>query len=174
METYPRITHHQDPKKARELEAIAQGAVNVKGELLRKNGMLPYPNLYIIDGSIIPTALGVNPSLTISALAFKILDGITKRDRGSEPPVKNPVREGSEYMVTFREVSKCESKTYTVATIDKIEGQQEESGSIAYVSGCHLPEEDPFDSKQYTGKVSIKKVHDRYAEAELISPVCRA
>jgi cholesterol oxidase len=28
-----------------------------------------YPGLHILDGSIVPTALGVNPSKTIAALA---------------------------------------------------------------------------------------------------------
>jgi cholesterol oxidase len=37
-----------------------------------------YEGLYIADGSIIPTALGVNPSLTISALALRIADKISK------------------------------------------------------------------------------------------------
>ncbi len=31
-----------------------------------------YPNLYVADGAIIPTALSVNPSSTISALAERI------------------------------------------------------------------------------------------------------
>ena len=37
-----------------------------------------YEGLYIADGSIIPTALGVNPSLTISALSLRIADNISK------------------------------------------------------------------------------------------------
>ena len=37
-----------------------------------------YPGLYVADASVIPTALGVNPSLTISALALRIADQIVK------------------------------------------------------------------------------------------------
>ena len=39
------------------------GVVDHKGEVFN------YPNLYVADGSIFPKALGVNPSLTIAALA---------------------------------------------------------------------------------------------------------
>lgn len=42
------------------------GVVNEYGEVWN------YPNLYVSDGSIIPTALSVNPSATISALSERI------------------------------------------------------------------------------------------------------
>jgi cholesterol oxidase len=42
------------------------GVVDHKGEVFG------YPNLYVADGAILPTALGVNPSRTIGALAERI------------------------------------------------------------------------------------------------------
>ena len=35
-----------------------------------------YSNFYVADGGVIPTSLGVNSSLTISALAFMIAENI--------------------------------------------------------------------------------------------------
>jgi cholesterol oxidase len=46
--------------------SAATGVVNHRGEVFG------YPNLYVVDGAIIPTALGVNPSRTIGALAERI------------------------------------------------------------------------------------------------------
>jgi cholesterol oxidase len=40
-----------------------------------------YPGLYALDGSIVPTALGVNPSKTIAALAERGVEHLL-RDRG--------------------------------------------------------------------------------------------
>jgi choline dehydrogenase-like flavoprotein len=61
-----------------------------------------HKGLYIADGSIIPTALGVNPSLTISALALRIakkaiedIDGTLEPAPGRRAQPGNPeLREG--------------------------------------------------------------------------------
>jgi len=44
----------------------SSGVLNHRGEVW------DYPNLYVADGSMIPSALSVNPSLTISALAERV------------------------------------------------------------------------------------------------------
>ena len=51
------------------------GVVNHKGEVFG------YKNLYVADGAIIPTALGVNPSRTIGALAERIAKNIADEGR---------------------------------------------------------------------------------------------
>lgn len=57
----------------------AHGAVDQYGRVFdtsRPGGL--YDGLYVADASIIPTGLGVNPSLTISALALRIADNVVK------------------------------------------------------------------------------------------------
>ncbi len=44
-------------------ESIETGVINKNFEIFN------YPGLYVIDGSAVPSNLGVNPSLTITALA---------------------------------------------------------------------------------------------------------
>ena len=43
------------------------GVVGFNGELFG------YPNLFVADGSVVPANLGVNPSLTITALSEYIM-----------------------------------------------------------------------------------------------------
>jgi choline dehydrogenase-like flavoprotein len=40
-------------------------------------------NLYVTDASLFPTAAGVNPSLTIAALALRIGEGLAAREAGA-------------------------------------------------------------------------------------------
>lgn len=59
--------------------SAADGVVDEHGRVFdasSPNRQGVYPGLYITDGAIVPTALGVNPSLTISALALCCADAI--------------------------------------------------------------------------------------------------
>jgi choline dehydrogenase-like flavoprotein len=60
----------------------AHGTVDYKGRVF-KNDNTVYEGLYIADASVIPTALGVNPSLTISAISLWIADEIINEMRGT-------------------------------------------------------------------------------------------
>lgn len=63
-------------------EVAEQGAVNDRGQVFAgPSGTTVHPGLYVVDGSIIPTSLGVNPLLTISALAERAMT-LLIRERG--------------------------------------------------------------------------------------------
>ena len=62
-------------------ENATDGVVDEFGKVFADTGSATpeyYDGLYIADASILPTALGVNPSLTISALALRIGKNIAK------------------------------------------------------------------------------------------------
>ena len=67
---------------ARMAETAANGVVNHKGQVFSgKTGTEVYDSLYVCDGSIMPRSLGVNPLLTICALAERCLARLAQ-DRG--------------------------------------------------------------------------------------------
>jgi cholesterol oxidase len=62
------------------------GVVDSLGRVFRgKSTNSVYDGLYIADGSIIPTSLGVNPSLSIIALAYRIAFHIVERNKDYLP-----------------------------------------------------------------------------------------
>ena len=58
--------------------SAADGVVNHRGEVFDatpgRDGRAVQPGLYVADASIMPSALGNNPLLTITALAERIAD----------------------------------------------------------------------------------------------------
>jgi cholesterol oxidase len=64
-------------------EDQTQGAVNHLGQVFDENGNLQ-PGLYVADAAIIPTSIGVNPFLTISALAERRAEALV-RELGGVP-----------------------------------------------------------------------------------------
>jgi len=59
-------------------ESIASGVVDEWGRVFHQpgTGKTFHSGLYIADGSMIPSALGVNPALTISAVALRVADKV--------------------------------------------------------------------------------------------------
>lgn len=63
-------------------EDAERGAVNDRGQVFAgPAGTAVYAGLYVTDGSVIPTSLGVNPLLTISAISERAMT-LLIRDRG--------------------------------------------------------------------------------------------
>ncbi|MFL6600542.1 MAG: GMC family oxidoreductase N-terminal domain-containing protein [Steroidobacteraceae bacterium] len=70
----------------------SRGVVNTRGQVFSSSaGSAVHDGLYVLDGSIVPGALGINPYMTIAALAHSLalqIDGGPEADTFTLPPVK--------------------------------------------------------------------------------------
>ncbi len=159
------------------------GAVSCAGKL-KKNDGSTYENLYIVDGSVIPTALGVNPSLTISGLAFRIVDEIIRADYRTIPRLKS-VETGKTYPVTIREFSKAPNLGLAVATVDPENNPKDPDHPIIYDNIVYVKEPDPnnlvcktddLDTLPKPIKVLLKidEVDGRFAFGSLVDQAAKA
>jgi choline dehydrogenase-like flavoprotein len=85
--TYGEMAYSAHPiGTARMADTPETGVVDVNGEVFG------HPGLFVTDGAAVPTALGVNPSLTIAANAERVAGGLVGRlgKRLAPPPVANP------------------------------------------------------------------------------------
>jgi cholesterol oxidase len=82
------------PSTAHILGGCGIGATAEKGVIDINHQAFGYPGLYIVDGSVIPANLGVNPSLTITALAERAMSRIPPQTEAAPPaPLSNPARQ---------------------------------------------------------------------------------
>ncbi len=68
-------------------KSVAEGVVDEYGRVFYETGTNArayYQGLYVADSSVLSTALGVNPSLTISALSLRIADHLVTEIQGTE------------------------------------------------------------------------------------------
>ncbi len=67
------------PTTAHILGGSIMGKDSSEGVIDSRNQVFHYHNLYVCDGSMIGANLGVNPSLTITALTERAMSHIPKR-----------------------------------------------------------------------------------------------
>ena len=78
------------PTTAHILGGACMGSTAEDGVIDSSHRVHGYPGLYVVDGSAISANPGVNPSLTITALAEHVMSGIPDSPRGAARPAPRP------------------------------------------------------------------------------------
>jgi cholesterol oxidase len=79
------------PSTAHILGGCGIGADETDGVVDANQEVFNYPGLYVADGSVIPANLGVNPSLTITAMTERAMSKIPKKEEAEgERPLAAP------------------------------------------------------------------------------------
>jgi cholesterol oxidase len=73
------------PTTAHVLGGCRMGADPTTGAVDFQGRLFGYPGIYVVDGSVVPVNLGVNPSLTITALAEHLLSQVPEAASGAGP-----------------------------------------------------------------------------------------
>jgi cholesterol oxidase len=89
-----------------------QGAVDPYGRVFAGDGSV-HPGLYVTDGSVIPSALGVNPLLTISALTERFVERKIRQLGGADYP-KPAVK------VSMSGIDALDAATYSEAQLEAL------------------------------------------------------
>lgn len=74
------------PSTAHILGGCGIGQDETTGVVDDKHQVFNYPGMYVVDGSVIPANLGVNPSLTITAMAERAMSHVPTKEEAAELP----------------------------------------------------------------------------------------
>ncbi len=74
----------EKPSTAHVLGGCAIGANESRGVIDTTHEVFNYPGLYVADGSVIPANLGVNPSLTITAMTERAMNLVPPADQAEK------------------------------------------------------------------------------------------
>jgi cholesterol oxidase len=105
------------------------GAVDEFGRVFAGDGHI-HEGLFVADGSLIPSALGVNPFLTISAVSEKIADQLVRHLHGETYPARRA-------RTTVPEIDTLALLTYKEAELDRLFSRAETKGMEVMVSSDH-------------------------------------
>ena len=90
----PQSTVHEvllnKPSTAHVLGGAVIGKDETQGVIDQRHEVFNYPGLYVVDGSAIPANLGVNPSLTITAMAERAISFIPEAPERPDNKAKVP------------------------------------------------------------------------------------